>query len=238
MPKKTNPATVPTLPSWMDFLRPKDALWTRPTQADIDTIKSDGVVRRVPFLTELPAAQGGPEWKKFFDAYEGVDLDSPTNAVRTEGVDPLMLLGERIIAPNGWALVYRIRHSSAPGMLALDAHATQDDDYIASWFCPTIAPRIPVERDPIALKMVTASVILGAKRALATIMREYGNEAARTAAGDAGRVDFGGWKPTQQEFEVKLATNHAADIRGAPLYAGVTWGKSTDVRQSNLLFGD
>lgn len=235
-PKK-HAATAPARPPALfpaKAQRPKP--WqVEPSRQTVTTgVKASAKIDRIPMLENLPASMGGPAWKKFFKRHAGEDLDAETNIVHLgDDFFPAFLGGEQIQGPKtgkdnvgGWTMVYRI--ADAPGgELALDAHAMHNDSYVASWYA-VIAPRDPLEKDDMALKMVTASAIDGARRALTVIAKRYG------ATLPASREAF---KPSPRAYHAQIAAKHGADLRGAPLYAEVDWSRKVAVNPNDDFFG-
>jgi hypothetical protein len=187
-------------------------------------------IKRVPVLERLPAKLGGPAWKKFFKKHAGRDLDDPSNIRVLPDLGPGAGFrpGERLEGPkgSGWTMVYFVTDASS-GELALHAHALQNDSYVASWYT-VIAPREPLEKDEMALKMVTASAIEGARRALTTIARQYGTKLPAAASS---------FTPTPRAYHAMIAKKHGADLRGSPLYAEVNWSRKTLVNPNDDFFG-
>ncbi len=193
---------------------------------DVEKGRKASKIVPVPMLSGLPRSKGGPAWKAFFKRHKGRDLDSSTNMMVLPGFDPSFLPGERLTGPSKWELVYRIVDSPR-NEVALDAHALHDGEYVASWRC-VIAPREPLEKDEMALRMFTASAIDGARRALGVIAKHHGAK----LPDDAEK-----FKPSPRQYHKEIATRHAANLRGAPLYADVDWSRKADVDPNDDFFG-
>lgn len=197
---------------------PKD----RMPDAEITEGRSTGVIKRITMLENHPNKECGTAWKSFFKRLAGKDLDSPKNITVIPGMFPAFLPWEAIESGDFffvWVL------QSLGGDIALHGHALYQDNYVASWMC-AVAPRRALELDEFALKMVLASSIEGARRALTVIAKEkVGTDLSKAT-----------WKPQPRDFHQKIQKEHAANLRGAPAFRGVQWSDDADVDPNDDFF--
>ena len=185
--------------------------------------RDEGVVKRIAMLEKHPDKVVGKAWKSFFDRFAGQDLDDLSHATVIPGTFPAFLPWEHVSGPQEWDFIYVLASSGSD--VALHGHAINGDSYVASWFA-VIAPRLPLEKDDFALKMIAAAAIEGGRRALVAIARkQFGVD-----------ISGGPFKPSPQEYHRRIAEKHAADLRGAPIFSEVRWSGDTTVDPNDDFF--
>ena len=192
-------------------------------------LQSNAKITRIPALEK---SSGGAAWKKFFKRHAGRNLDDPANmsVMPGLGVGAAFRASETIVGPNGWSFEYFVTDAGGDE-LALHGHASHNDSYVASWHT-VIAPRSPLEKGgrdgDMAVKMITASAIDGARRALTVIARQYGHKLSTSP---------NKFKPTPRAYHAQIAKMYGADLRGAPLFVKVDWSGKTLVNPNDDFFG-